>query len=31
MTRQVSGTANADVCLESKTGEFFDLFMAREH
>jgi len=31
MTRRVSGTANANVCLESKTGEFFDLFMARVH
>jgi purine nucleosidase len=29
MTRRVSGAANANVCLESKTGEFFDLFMAR--
>jgi inosine-uridine nucleoside N-ribohydrolase len=29
MTRRVSGEANANVCLESKTGEFFDLFMAR--
>jgi inosine-uridine nucleoside N-ribohydrolase len=29
MTRRVSGAANAAVCLESKTGEFFDLFMAR--
>jgi inosine-uridine nucleoside N-ribohydrolase len=28
-TRRVSGAANANVCLESKTGDFFDLFMAR--
>jgi purine nucleosidase len=28
-TRRVDGAANANVCLESKTGEFFDLFMAR--
>jgi purine nucleosidase len=28
-TRRVSGAANANVCLESKAGEFFDLFMAR--
>jgi purine nucleosidase len=28
-TRRVSGAANADVCLESKTGEFFDLFLSR--
>jgi purine nucleosidase len=30
-TRRVNGTANANVCLESKTGEFFDLFMARDY
>jgi purine nucleosidase len=30
-TRRVSGAANANVCLESKTREFFDLFMARVH
>jgi purine nucleosidase len=29
-TRRASGAANANVCLESKPGEFFDLFMARE-
>jgi inosine-uridine nucleoside N-ribohydrolase len=29
MTRRVSGAANANVCLESKTGEFFDLFLSR--
>jgi len=28
-TRRVSGAANANVCLESKSKEFFDLFMAR--
>jgi inosine-uridine nucleoside N-ribohydrolase len=28
-TRRVNGAANANVCLESKTGEFFDLFMVR--
>jgi inosine-uridine nucleoside N-ribohydrolase len=28
-TRRVSGAANANVCLESMTGEFFSLFMAR--
>jgi purine nucleosidase len=28
-TRRVSGAANANVCLASKTGEFFDLLMAR--
>jgi purine nucleosidase len=28
-TRRVSGAANASVCLVSKTGEFFDLLMAR--
>ena len=28
-TRRAGGAANANVCLESKTGEFFDLFMAR--
>jgi purine nucleosidase len=28
-TRRVNGAANANVCLESKPGEFFDLFMAR--
>jgi inosine-uridine nucleoside N-ribohydrolase len=31
MTRRVSGAANANVCLESKTGEFFDLFLSRVH
>lgn len=30
-TRKVDGPANANVCLESRTGEFFDLLMAREH
>jgi purine nucleosidase len=30
-TRRVSGAANANVCLDSKTEEFFDLFMARVH
>jgi purine nucleosidase len=30
-TRRVSGAANANVCLESKTREFFDLLMARVH
>ena len=29
MTRRVSGVANADVCLESKMGEFYDLFLSR--
>jgi purine nucleosidase len=29
-TRRVSGTANANVCLHSTTGQFFDLFMSRE-
>jgi purine nucleosidase len=28
-TRRLSGAANANVCLESKAGEFYDLFMAR--
>jgi inosine-uridine nucleoside N-ribohydrolase len=28
-TRRVSGDANANVCLRSATGEFFDLFMSR--
>ena len=31
MTRRVSGAANANVCLDSKTGEFFDLFLSRVH
>ncbi len=30
-TRRVSGAANANVCLESKTSEFFDLFSGRVH
>jgi inosine-uridine nucleoside N-ribohydrolase len=30
-TRRVTGAANANVCLESKMGEFYDLFMARVH
>jgi inosine-uridine nucleoside N-ribohydrolase len=30
LTRRVSGTANANVCLRSTTGQFFDLFMSRE-
>jgi purine nucleosidase len=30
-TRRVSGAANANVCLESKTGEFYDLLMARTY
>jgi purine nucleosidase len=29
-TRRASGTLNANVCLSSATGEFFDLFMSRE-
>jgi purine nucleosidase len=29
-TRRVGGAANANVCLRSGTGEFFDLFMSRE-
>jgi purine nucleosidase len=29
-TRRVSGTANANVCLRSTAGQFFDLFMSRE-
>ena len=29
-TRKVSGAANANVCLRSETGEFFDLLMSRE-
>ncbi len=29
MTRRVSGEGNANVCLDSKTGEFFDLFLSR--
>jgi purine nucleosidase len=28
-TRRVSGAANANVCLESATGQFFNLFMSR--
>jgi purine nucleosidase len=28
-TRRVSGAANANVCLDSATGQFFDLFMSR--
>ena len=31
MTRRVSGAANANVCLDSKTEEFFDLFLSRVH
>jgi inosine-uridine nucleoside N-ribohydrolase len=30
-TRRVGGAANANVCLGSKAGKFFDLFMARVH
>jgi purine nucleosidase len=30
-THRVSGAANANVCLRSMTGEFFDLFMARAY
>jgi inosine-uridine nucleoside N-ribohydrolase len=29
-TRRVGGDANANVCLRSATGQFFDLFMSRE-
>jgi purine nucleosidase len=29
-TRRVGGAANANVCLRSERGEFFDLFMSRE-
>ena len=30
-TRKVSGAANANVCLRSMTGQFFDLFMSRTY